>query len=148
MTAMYILDTNHCVYLMNAVTPKGKALTDFEQNTLQFVNTLSETLYISQITVAEMYFGMFNSQRVKENVQAFETFKKSFTVLPLNDAICKLYGQKQAELNRTVGRMSDSDLLIACTAIFHHATLVTNDSGFNRLQPDLKLENWSTGTTP
>lgn len=143
---MYILDTNHCIYLMNAVVKKNRPLTPEEQHTFAKAQSITEPLYISQITLAEMYFGMCHSQRKLKNLAELELFRKSLTILSVDDGLCRLFGETKADGRKQGKVMSDFDLLIGCAAIQYGAFLVTNDQAFSMLHPALKTANWSVGS--
>lgn len=144
---MYLLDTNHCIYLMNAVVKTTRPLTSEEQNTFDVAQSITEPLYISQITLAEMYFGMCHSQRKAKNLVEWELFRKGLTTFPVDEDLCRLFGETKSDMRKQGKLMSDFDLLIGCTAIQHGAILVTNDKAFAMLQPALKTVNWSAGST-
>ncbi len=59
----------------------------------------------------------------------------------------RFYGDIRAGLPKGK-KVENFDLLIACTALFYGLTLVSNNQVFDRLHPDLKLENWSIGPIP
>jgi tRNA(fMet)-specific endonuclease VapC len=145
---MYILDTNHCVFLINGLSKVAKGLTPQSQNTVKVYLALKEPLNVSAITISELYYGAYNSDpsKVADNLSRLEYFKFMLNVLPLTDAISKGYGEKRVELSRIGKGLTDFDLLIAYTAIVHNATLATNDKAFDRLVPLLKLHDWSTGS--
>lgn len=142
---MYILDTNHCVFLMNGLSKSAKGLTSQSQNTVKTYLTLAQPIYICPITTAELYYGAFNSEpsRIVTNLNRLAVFQHSLNVLPLEEGILKLFAQKRVELNQSGRGMQDFDLLIGCTAIFHKATLATNDAAFQRLATELQLTDWT-----
>lgn len=147
---MHILDTNHCVFLMNGLSKVAKGLTPQSQNTVAKYLALSEPIHVCKITIAELYYGAFKSDpaRIAENLNRLEIFKNSVNVLPLENGILKLFAQKRVILEKAGNGMQDFDLLIGCTAIFHQATLATNDAVFARLTPELIVDDWSVSPTP
>ncbi len=97
---------------------------------------------ISEITYAELLFGVENSDRRKHNLENLERFLLRISVLPVWPAI-PLYAKERARLERIGRRVDDFDLLIGATAIHHGLTLVTNNTKhFQRLN-GIKLEDWS-----
>lgn len=58
-------------------------------------------------------------------------------------AIAKRYAVVRADLERRGRRKSDFDLMIACTALEHQATLVTNDGALKDGDiAGLVVEDW------
>ena len=67
----------------------------------------------------------------------------SIAVLPLSDRVVDLYGENRAALEAKGVVKSDFDLIIACTALEHEATLITSDRGLlDDSIPGLRAENW------
>ena len=61
----YLLDTNICIYLLNG----DKSLEKKVKETGVF------SLAISNATLAELYFGAYNSKRIEENIKRIKGFK-------------------------------------------------------------------------
>jgi tRNA(fMet)-specific endonuclease VapC len=74
-----------------------------------------------------MLFGARRSARVAENVAHVQGLEAQFSVLPVTRPIVERYGVVRTELAARGLAKSDFDLLIACSALEHGATLVTND---------------------
>jgi tRNA(fMet)-specific endonuclease VapC len=55
---MYLLDTNICIFIKNR-----KPLHVLEK----LRSVLQQTVYLSSITVAELQFGVYNSQNIEKN---------------------------------------------------------------------------------
>ena len=57
-TEGYLLDTNHCAYILNAKgKPKNKP-SQLERNTIQVISSKIETiLHISEATLGELIYG-------------------------------------------------------------------------------------------
>jgi tRNA(fMet)-specific endonuclease VapC len=144
----YLVDTNHCIYLMNAVSKSAHKRSIQEENTLQAVQVLPWPFSTFRITVAELYYGSFKSERVKQNLEALKEFKRSIKILPITEDLLKKFGQIKADLRKRGKNLENFDLMIGTTAILHDLTLVTNDAVFDHLQPALKVENWSAGGMP
>jgi predicted nucleic acid-binding protein len=60
----------------------------------------------------------------------------------LNRDIWLLYGETMVNLEKQGQKMSDFDLLIACTARIYNLTLATNDLGFEVLPKSFERVNW------
>lgn len=128
----HLLDTDICIYWLKG-RPEVK-------ERLQVVGL--DRVAISVITVAELYFGAYNSARVDENLTRACTFAKQITVLPLDDAVLAAFGRLKAELRRQGQPLPDFDLLIAATALAQERILVTNNVRHYKRIPDVQLENW------
>jgi len=140
-----LLDTNHCVYLNNARNKRLEDRKDFEQNTLTIFDSTSDPLFVSEVTLGEMYFGASKSQNKAKNYARVEALQISLNILPVTLDLWKLFGDTKANLSKTGKVIADFDLLIGCTAIYHNLILVTNDKAFDMLKPTLQIVNWSAG---
>lgn len=128
----YLLDTNICIFYI-----KGKFGLD-----KKFETANSENSFISEITLAELKFGIEKSEKKEKNKQAVEKFLKGVTVLPIFHAL-DLYASEKARLQKAGTPVHDFDLLIGATALRYNLTLVTNNTEhFNRLS-DIVLEDWT-----
>lgn len=144
----FLLDTNHCVYLNNAKNKRPEDCKAFEIHTLAAFQRVSDPLFVSEVTLGEMYFGAAKSQQAAKNYGRVEALRTSLNVLPVTLGLWKLFGETKADLQKQGKVIADFDLLIGCTAMYHGLTLVTNDKAFEMLKPTLKLVDWSIGTTP
>ena len=106
---------------------------------------------VSLITRIEVLRGRFESilkaadgvglARMQELLRASEAYLATFPVLPFDaTAIQEFDRLRDDKKAKKVGR---NDLLIACIALAHVATLVTrNVKDFQHI-PNLKVENWA-----
>ena len=95
---------------------------------------------ISEITLAELYFGAFKSGR-KKHFDDVEEIKGLFEQFAITDSL-KEYGDIRYQLERTGKKIGDMDMFIAATALEEDLIVVTgNVDHFNRI-PGLKIENW------
>ena len=94
---------------------------------------------ISDITLAELYFGAFKSGKEKHFNDVSE-ISKLFEKLPIQ--YTRKYGEIRWELEKRGLRIGDMDMFIAATALEEDLILVTgNVKHFERI-PGLKIENW------
>lgn len=129
----YLLDTNICAYFLN-----GKY--DLET---KIDNAGFENCFVSEITIAELKYGVAKSTQKEKNSKALETFQMKFDVLPIFPAL-DIYATEKARLKTKGEILDDFDLLIGTTAIFNDLTLVTkNISDFDRLD-GIVIEDWTT----
>ena len=104
-----LLDTNILIEIL-----KGN------QKTIQQVESLHTTLYVSSITVMELYYGALNKAEIKR----LEKFIMLFTVLHIDKEI----SIRSAELIKVYAKSHTLDIpdsLIAATALEKELTLFT-----------------------
>lgn len=97
--------------------------------------------FISEITIAELYFGAAKSGRYEQQVKDVELIMSNFTIVPIFESL-SLYGKLRWQLQRNGLKIGDMDIFIGATAIANNFIMVTgNAAHFERL-PKIKLENW------
>ena len=97
--------------------------------------------YVSEITIAELHFGVnYSSNKEKHKNEPFE-ISESFNVIPISEVL-EIFGAEKARLTKSGNRIPDFDLLIAVTAVKYDLIMVTgNEKHFNRVN-NLAIENW------
>lgn len=130
----FVLDTDTCIYLLNGV-PSVK------EHVLQ---VRVGSLAISIITLAELFFGAYHSQKQAHNLQRVRDFVSppGPRILSVNSAIVEKFGEVKADLVRRGQVIGDFDMLIASTAFVHKCIVVTNNQEHYRRIKKLRLENW------
>ncbi len=128
----YLLDTNICIYLLNG--------NEILKEKVREIGVFS--ISISNVTLAELYFGAYNSRKVDANLKRIDLFKKNLTVYSDSDRSAEAFGRFKSKL-RSEGRIiEDFDILIASIASVNKCILVTNNPNhFERIE-GLKIENW------
>ena len=130
----YILDTDICIYLLNG-----------NQRVKDVVAQLGvEAIAVAIPTVAELYFGAYNSTRVQANLARIRAFfsHPGPRILPIDDAAADCFGRFKALLRGMGKPVGDIDLLIAGVAASRDLTVVTsNTAHFERIS-GINLENW------
>ena len=130
---MYLLDTNICIYII-----KKKPIEVFEK----FKQLEIGTLKISSITVAELYFGAYNSQNVEKNIKVVKNFLLPFEVINFDEKASIEYARIKADLRKQGQIIGELDMQIAGIALNNNLILVTNnEKEFIRVN-NLKIENW------
>lgn len=71
----YLLDTDIIIYWLNNTYPSIQQRIEHVDN---------NRVYISSITVAELYFGAYNSSKIDENINLLEEFTSEIGILPLD----------------------------------------------------------------
>lgn len=127
----YLLDTNICIYFL-----KGRYGLVEKIERIGF-----ENLFISEITVAELKYGVEKSANPDKNRPVINELIDRFKQLPIYGAL-DVYAKEKARLKKEGNIVDDLDLLIGATAIEYNMILVTNnEKHFARLQK-IKVENW------
>ena len=131
---MYLLDTNICIYAI-----KRKS-----ENLLQKLSmNLEKGILISSLTVAELEFGVSNSQFPEKNRFSLLEFLSIFTILDFRESDAIPYGEIKTYLKRKGIIIGPIDLLLAAQALSNNLVFVTNNTKeFNRIEK-LKIEDWS-----
>jgi len=131
---MYLLDTNHCIFLINHKYPQvGRRLAR------QKVGAVA----VSTITTAELWHGVENSARKEQNQAALGKFLLPLEVLPFDEKAAQAYGNIRYQLERMGKVIGAMDLLIAAHAVSSGAVLVSQNLREFQRVPGLKLEDWT-----
>ena len=129
----YLLDTNICAYFLN-----GKFDLESKIDSVGFDNCV-----VSEITIAELKYGVEKSTHKEKNRKTLETFQTKFDVISIFPSL-DIYAKEKARLKTKGKILDDFDLLIGSTAIFNNLILVTkNVSDFDRLE-GIDIEDWTT----
>jgi len=139
----YLLDTNHCIYLINGLEKQPQKRTPSEKTIINKIESLPDMpLYFSEVTIGELHYGISRSQRKAQNQKKLEFLKKLLYPLPVVENVWKLFGETLAYLHDEGKPIADRDLLIACTAKTYDLILVTNDKDFDNLPKSFQKINW------
>jgi tRNA(fMet)-specific endonuclease VapC len=127
----YLLDTDICIYFL-----KGKHNIKSKIEEVGISNC-----YISEITIAELAYGAFNSEQFEKHINEVLKMQTLFEILPINNALIP-FGQEKARLKKSGNLIPDFDLLIGITAIQNEMILVSNNEKHLSRINNIKLENW------
>ena len=128
----YLLDTNICIYFL-----KGQF------NLHEKIEEVGlDNCFISEITLAELKYGVEKSVLQSKNIIILEKFQNKFTILPIFNAL-DIFAKEKARLKTKGNILDDFDLLIGATAMANNLILATrNVSDFERLN-EIEIENWA-----
>ncbi len=128
----YLLDTNICIYFL-----KGQ----FDlYHKIEKVGV--ENCLVSEITIAELKYGVEKSTQREKNRALLEKFQEKFSILPIFSSL-DIYAKEKARLKLKGKILDDFDLLIGATAISNKLILATrNVSDFDRLH-NIEIEDWT-----
>lgn len=130
----YLLDTNICIYYIKGLFALAQKIESVDL----------DNCYISEITIAELKFGIENSSssRKEENRKVINEFIENINILPIISSL-DFYAKEKSRLRKLGTPLDDFDLLIGCSAVINELTLVTNnEKHFNSIQ-DIAIENWT-----
>ena len=109
----------------------------------KFDKILADNCFISEMTLAELKFGVEKSEKPEKNRKALDNFLTGVQILPIFHSL-DLYAKEKARLQKACTPIDDFDLLIGATSTTHKLTMVTNNTNhFSRIR-GIKLEDWTT----
>lgn len=129
----FLLDTNTYIYII-----KRKPSQVFKR----FQKLEITEVGISSISIAELEYGVYKSQRKEQNRIALSQFLIPLEILPFDEQAAQTYGRIRAELECQGIVIGSMDMLIASQAMSLGLTLVTNNVRELARIPGLVLENW------
>lgn len=109
----------------------------------KFDSVPSENLFISEMTLAELKFGVENSEHREKNRKTLDNFLTGVQVLPIFHSL-DLYGKEKARLRKAGTPIDDFDLLIGVTSVSHKLTMVTNNTNHFKRITGIELEDWTS----
>lgn len=129
--AQYLLDTDTCIAFL-----KGK------YKLLEKVEKVGyDNCFVSEITISELLYGAYYSDRIDKHKGDVEKTKKLFEVIPISEAL-DFFGKEKARLRRAGTLIHDFDLLIGSTAVHFDMIMVTgNEKHLCRIS-GIRIENW------
>lgn len=129
----YLLDTNICIYLIKK---------QYAEILSKLLKVGFDKIGISTITLAELEYGVANSNRTFEVQTALLEFILPFKILDFDYSAASWYGKIRKELKDKGQPISDMDMLIASVAMANDLIIVTNNEKEFRRISGLKIENW------
>jgi tRNA(fMet)-specific endonuclease VapC len=128
----YLIDTNTCIYYI-----KGKF--DLKK---KFEAVNPENCFISEITLAELKFGVENSDRKEHNQIALDNFLTGMKIIPIYHSL-DFYAKEKARLRKSGIAVDEFDLLIGTTSVTHSLIMVTNNTNHFKNIKGIVIENWT-----
>jgi tRNA(fMet)-specific endonuclease VapC len=130
---MYLLDTNICIFLKNK---KPKHVLE------RLHQVINQNIFVSSVTVAELYFGVFNSQNIEKNYISLVEFLAPFKILNFDDEDAKEFGKIRSKLKKEGKTIGPYDLQIAAQAIAKDLILVINNTNEFIRVDRIRIEDW------
>lgn len=127
----YLLDTCICVFLFRQKYGVAERLSQL--NPAQ--------CYVSEVTLAELRYGAYKSDRVEENLELIDELAERVNIVPFAESI-DFFAKEKNRLRAQGTPIEDFDLLIAAAAVQSGAVLVTDNTKHFIHIEGLTLENW------
>lgn len=128
---MYCLDTNIIIDILKG----DEKLKD------KIINLQLNEIYITTITLCELYKGAFLFHDPDRKVKDVEEFVNSFLLISLDEKSCKEFGKIYLKLKNSGKVISEFDIIIASIVKTNNLTLITKDKHFQNID-ELKIEIW------
>jgi tRNA(fMet)-specific endonuclease VapC len=128
----YLLDTNICIFYI-----KGKH--DLKK---KFEKANPDNCFISEITLAELMYGVENSEKKEKNKKALDDFLSGIKIIPIFHSL-DLYAKEKARLRKLGAQIDDFDLLIGATSVSNNLVMVTNNTDHFKRIKGITLEDWT-----
>ncbi len=121
----YVLDTDWAVDCL-----------DGESSVVAALNSLPQgELYLSIISLAELYEGVLYSREPGEAMARLSDFLQDVTVLGVTADTARIFGEHRGRLRRQERLIDSLDILIAATCLEHGLRLLTNNRAhFDRIE--------------
>ena len=127
----YLLDTNICVFLF-------RKQFDIEER----LNAVGlKNCFISEVTIAELMYGAYKSNRIEENETLVRRFIERVKIVSFAESIMH-YAKDKNTLRANGTPIDDFDVLIAASAKARNLVLVTDNIKHFKNVPNLSIENW------
>ena len=117
-TRQYLIDTD---WVINHLKGEERVVRKLEE-------LAPEGMAMSVISLAEIYEGVYYSRDPAKSRQLLKEFlAPDLKVLNVDQEVCKIFGRERGKLRQQNRMISDFDLLIASTCLYHNLTLLTNN---------------------
>lgn len=136
-SALYMLDTDTCIFLMRGESPSL-------ESKVQSVALAQQVM--SVVTFAELTYGVLASSgaKRKQNQQVLDSLALHLSVLDWPQSAAQHYAEIRLDLKKRGAQLGAADLMIAAHARALGAFVVTNNTkDFGRVK-GLQVENWMT----
>jgi tRNA(fMet)-specific endonuclease VapC len=133
MQALYMLDTDICIYLK-----KRRPACIAER----FRQLRHGEVVISMITYGELFSGALKSREKEAAIMNVQLLAAPLPVQPMLVEVAEVYASIRSDLEKKGCLIGGNDLWIAAHAVALDLTLVTNNTRNFRRIDGLRLENW------
>ena len=110
---------------------------------LQELVEAHKEISITVMTIAELYYGAYKSNRANEEIEKVEQIKLKFSILEMDENGAQKFGELLNKLEKSGKKIADRDILIAAIALSKgENTIITrNQKDFARI-PELTVATY------
>lgn len=130
---MFLIDTDIIIY---SLKNNENVIRNFKRYSL-------EPKAVSVITIGELLYGAYKSQRKIENLGKVNRIADIFPVIEISMTIIDTFAHLKSDLTTKGTVIDDFDLLIGATALSMNYTIVTNNEKHFEKIPGLEIINWA-----
>ena len=98
--------------------------------------TIHETydeVYLTTVGMGELFYGAYHSNDVELHLAECVRIQEELPVLTIDRSTSRIYGNIKQRLRRAGQMIPENDLWFAAIALANHATIVTKDKHFERV---------------
>ena len=130
---MFLLDTDTIIYSLKGNDSVVQNLAAHQRDPLK----------ISVISLMELYYGAYKSEKTKANLAKVRRIEKAFDIISVDFSVAETFGMIRSDLEFPGTPLDDFDLVIAASALAHNLILVTNNEKHFRRVEGLERESWN-----
>lgn len=120
---MYLIDTDICIEFLRG-----------DKDIIKFFSDKKD-LFISIITLSELFFGVYNSGNQRRHKKALHSFLGYVEVIDVSFPIAYNYGIIKSKLKKKGNFIGDFDILIGATSIVFNLPILTrNVKHYNKIK--------------
>ena len=131
----YLIDTNICIYFIKGQFELDKKIAEVGER----------NCFISEMTVAELKYGIENSNKPEGLRDIVEAFIPKFFIIPIYSSL-DVYAKEKAKLRRQGLMIDDFDILIGATAVTNEMIMATNNVDHLSRLDNIIIEYWTKPT--
>jgi len=91
----YLLDTNICIYIIKKSPEKVIKKLESIPN-----DEGKNEIYLSSVTVSELYYGVEKSSQLEKNLEALKGFLTPFQIIIFDHESAEVFGRVRSDLER------------------------------------------------
>lgn len=130
---MFLIDTDTIIYSLKGNDPVVQNLAAHQHDPLK----------ISVISLMELYYGAYKSEKTKANLAKVRRIEKAFDIISVDFSVAETFGMIKSDLEFQGTPLDDFDLVIAASALAHNLIVVTNSEKHFRRVEGLEVDNWN-----
>ena len=99
-------------------------------------------LFVTPVTLCELFRGAFLSNKVQENLLLVDKLLEKVDMLQFDKYACEIFGKDYGLLKKQGKLTQDNDLMTASLCVANNITLITRNKKHYENIPHLKVEEW------